>query len=93
MAMLHYFKRKNPQDKLVVPSVVPSPSGNDLLRVNEGVKHSMEQEASNKKGVKYNKYSAKERAQIGKYTAENGATCAVRHFSKVLDQNVSEDFL
>ena len=38
--------RKSPQDKLVVPSVVPSLSGNELQRVNEGVKHSMEQELS-----------------------------------------------
>ena len=52
--------RKNPPDKLVVPSVVPSLSGNELLRVNEGVKHSMEQEATKKKRVKYNEYSARE---------------------------------
>ena len=81
---------KNPQDKLVVLSVVPFLSGNELQRVNEGVKHSMEQEASKKKRMKYNEYSAKERAQIGKYAAENGTTCAVQHFSKVLDQNVPE---
>ena len=79
--------RKNPQDKLVVSSVVPSLS---LQRVNEGVKHSMEQEASKKKCMKYNKYSGKERAQIGKYAAENGAACAVWHLSKVLDWNVPE---
>ena len=58
--------------------------------MNEGVKHSMEQEATDKKRMKYNKYSAKERVQIGKYAAENGATCAVRHFSKVLDRNAPE---
>ena len=73
MAMLRYFK-KNPQDKLVVLSVVPSLSGSELQRVNEGVNHSIEQEASEKKRVKYNEYSAKERAQTGKYAAENGAT-------------------
>ena len=56
----------------------------------EGVKHSIEQEASETKRVKYNEYSAKERAQIGKYAAENGATCAVPHFPKVLDRNVPE---
>ena len=79
--------RKSPQDKLVVPSVVPSLSGNELQRVNEGVKHSLKQEASQEKRVKYmyNEYSGKERARIGKYAAENGVTCAVRHFSKVLD--------
>ena len=88
--MLCYFKRKNPHNKLVVLSVVPSLSGNKVQRVNEGVKHSMKQEASDKKCVKYNEYSAKERAQISKYAAEDRATCGVRHFSKVLDRNVLE---
>ena len=49
--------RKSPQDKLVVPSVVPSLSGNELQRVNKGVKHSMEQETSEKNRVKYNEYT------------------------------------
>ena len=82
--------RKNPQDKIVVTSVISSLSGNELQRVNIGVKQSMEQEAFAKMRVKYNEYSAKERAQIGEYAAENEATCAVRHFSKVLDRNVPE---
>ena len=38
----------------------------------------------------YNVYTAKERAQIGKYAAENGPASAVRHFSKVLGRNLPE---
>ena len=38
----------------------------------------------------YNKYSAKERADIGKYVAENGTTNACKHFTKMLDKTVPE---
>ena len=35
-------------------------------------------------GLKYNTYTPKQRAEVGKYAAENGNTSAARHFSKVL---------
>lgn len=50
----------------------------------------MEQEAPEKKHVKCNDYKTTEREQIGKYAAESGPTCAVRHFSKLLDRKVSK---
>ena len=39
---------------------------------------------------KYNSYSPEERAAIGKYAAENGATRAAKHFSRTLGQTVNE---
>ena len=38
----------------------------------------------------YNGYSAEERAQIGKYAAENGPTRASKYFSKILKKKVPE---
>ena len=39
---------------------------------------------------KYNSYSFEQRAMIGKYAAENGATSAARHFTTVWGINVNE---
>ena len=49
MVFIRYFKRITPPDSASFPSVVPSLSGNDVQHVNDGVKHSMEQESSDKK--------------------------------------------
>ena len=38
----------------------------------------------------YNKYTAEERASIGKYAAENSATKACRHFSSTAGRQISE---
>ena len=70
----------SPQDNSGFPSVVPTLSSKDVQRQCEAL---MEREASEIKRVKYNDYTATERAQIGKYAAENGPACAVRHFSQV----------
>ena len=40
-----------------------------------------------KQRLQYTEYSAKERAQIGKYAAENGPTKASRHFPKILGKS------
>ena len=58
--MLCYFKITNTPATL--PSTVPSLMGKDMEKANEGVKRSME--------VKYNDYSATERARISQYAAE-----------------------
>ena len=64
-AMLRYFKRtKYPPTTLLL--TVPSLTGKDVEKVNEGVKRSME-EGNTRKRVKYNNYSAAERARIGQY--------------------------
>ena len=41
--------------------------------------------------TQYIDYTAKMRAQIGKYAAENGPTKTARHFSKKLGRNVPGD--
>ena len=39
---------------------------------------------------KYNGYKPEQRAQIGKYAAENGPTRAAKHFSKHMSRNIPE---
>ena len=38
----------------------------------------------------YNKYTAKQRAEIGKYASENGTVAAVRKYSKQLEKGINE---
>ena len=84
--MLRYFKRKNQEPDL--PSVVPSLSPKEVEKVNECVNRAKDWEqeedstSEKTKRVKYNDYSAKERAQIGKYAAENGPIVQVNIFRK-----------
>ena len=86
-AMLRYFNRPNTPATLLL--TVPSLTGKDVEKVNEGAKRSME-EGGTRKRVKYNDYLAIERARIGQYAAKNGSARAVRYFSKVLDKKVPE---
>ena len=57
-----------------------------MKKINECVQQGCEEESSRivakkrKVGGKHNMYSQEDRAQIGKYAAENGATKAARHF-------------
>ena len=68
---------------------VPLLSEEEVRRMNEEVKRTMEQDGTSKKGRgKYNDYTAEERAKIGKYAEENGPARAVRHFSKILDRKL-----
>ena len=39
---------------------------------------------------KYNSYTDKQRAEIGKYAFENGATIAARHYSNVWGVKINE---
>ena len=60
--------------------------------MNEAVKRVavVELERAGKKRGKYNNYTPEDRARIGKYAAENGATRAALHFSKVLGLDINE---
>ena len=71
-----------------LPSTVPSLTGKDVEKANEGVRHSME-EVGTRKCLKYD-YSAIKRAHIGQYAAENSPARAVCYLSKVLDKMVPE---
>ena len=47
-------------------------------------------EKPKKKQTKYNEYTREQRAEIGRYAAENGSTRAAKHFFHVLNTNVPE---
>ena len=57
--------------------------------MNDSVKRAKLETCEEGRG-QYNVYTAKERAQIGKYAAENGPAAAVMHFSKALSRNLPE---
>ena len=68
-------------------------SGKDIELANKAVKRSLSGDSKpvtlSPRG-KYNSYTPEERGRIGKYAAENGATKAAMHFSKLLDRKISE---
>ena len=66
---------------------VSSLSAKESIVVNEVVEKALNE--TGKRG-KYNKYSPNDRAKIGKYAAENGATKAARHYSKVMGFTINE---
>ena len=85
MALLQYLKR-NDIPKGPLPSKLNSLSQCQLQQVNDHIRKIVGGEATSSGIVKkrchgYNQYSDKERAEIDKYAAENGATKACRHFT------------
>jgi len=91
MYSLHkYFKQSS-----VVPSSTSTYSflsKKDIESANDsvGTAFAKKPATTSRVGLKYNTYTPEQRAEIGKYAAENGNTSAARHFSKVLDFKVSE---
>ena len=88
MALLQYLRRNDIQ-KVPFPSKLNSLSQCQLQQVNDHIRKTAGDEATSsgigkKQRHGYNQYSDKERAEIGKYVAENGATKACRHFTKKL---------
>ena len=96
MALFRYFyKKKKESDHnslpLPLPSMVPSLSLKELEEVNQTVAaKTTELQQASKPRREYNDYTSEQRAMIGKYAAENGATRASRYYSKVLAKNVPE---
>ena len=71
---------------------VSSLSRKDIELANKAVKHSLSGDlkpVTRSPRGKYNTYAQK-RTQIGKYAADNGATKAATHFSKLLDSKIGE---
>ena len=66
----------------------------ELKSANTKVKDCLKRESSKTRTPttrgKYNGYKPEQRAQIGKYTAENGPTRAAKHFSKLMSKNIPE---
>ncbi len=77
------------QDGLALPTVdkCKTLTKAQLKEANKAVEDASESEASKERG-KYNRYMEEDRANIGKYTAENGPTRAASYFSAHLGCNV-----
>lgn len=95
MSLYKYLKKGGPA--LPTPRTCgdSSPSKKDIEQANKEVKRTLgDWNQSGKKAVtprgKYNSYTPEERAKIGKYAAENGATRAARYFSELLDRKITE---
>ena len=73
-------------------------SKKDIQRANKEVKQALGESSGEPtekpKAVtprgKYNTYTPEERARVGKYAAENGASKAASYFSKLLDRKITE---
>jgi len=85
MYSLHkYFKQSS-----VVPSSIStysflSKKDIESANVSVGTAFAKKPATTSRVGLKYNTYTPEQRAEIGKYAAENGNTSAARHFLKVL---------
>ena len=94
MALFRYFSRESTALPTIQTCESSSLTEKDLEKANARVKRSIEGEGTKPEKAslrgKYNDYTAKERAQIGKYAAENGPTKAAKHFSQVLSRKVPE---
>ena len=98
MALCKYLKKIEPEDKRNSGEDSSSLSRKDVEMAGREVRRVLEESATvarqrsvphGRRG-KYNCYSPEERASIGKYAAENGATRAAKHFSCTLGQTVNE---
>ena len=85
MALLKYLVKKNKGFQL--PSVSQCSSKiltlKDIRSANESVVKCLNKPSVSKvlSREKYNAYTPEQRAQVGKYSAENGPARAARHFS------------
>lgn len=81
---------------LSLSSKLNSLSECQLQQVKDHTRKTVGDEATTSSGVgkkqchQYDDYSSKEKVDIGKYAAENGATKSCRHFNKKLGKPVPE---
>ena len=95
MALLKYLERKRSAlpDERACGST--SLMGKDLKLANQAAeqclrKYSVTSVKPKEKRTKHNDYTPEQRAEIGRYAAENGPTRAAKHFFSVLNTNVPE---
>ena len=92
MALLKYFKKA--EKGCGLPSKFQANehlTADDIELANKRIKLEIEKsETSKGRSVTYSAYSAKDRAKIGKYATEHGATSAANHFTKILQFSVPE---
>ena len=86
MSICQFFKVRGEEEKTCFGQV-SSLKGKESTVVNEIVEKALNE--TGKRG-KYNKYSPEDHAKIGKYAAENGASKAARHYSKVMGFTINE---
>ena len=82
MALLKYFSPS-------LPKQVLSLTEKEVEEATSGIRQALK-DAESKGCGKYNDFTVKERAQIGKYATEHGPARAVRHCSKLLGRQVPE---
>ena len=85
MAVLKYFKKAEGPS---YPVKVSSLTCKQVEQANANVKE--EYSSRQDRHGRYSEYMDRERASIGKYTAENGPAKAVQHFSRLLDRTIPE---
>ena len=95
MSLHKYFTIKKRQSFLqltTLPTKVSLLTDEELRLTNRCVEHSVNPRVDPliHNRVNYNGYTAEERATIGRYASENGATRASVHFSKLLRKCVLE---
>ena len=90
MALFLYYKRQERQKETQCSFL----SKEETEKVDEAVAKMLEVSkqlsALGKSRGKYNCYSDKQRAQIGKYAAENGPTSAAKHFATLWKMDINE---
>ena len=92
MSLWKYIKK----EKLPLPDghSCPTLSSKELRLANEQVKDRLAGDTNKARKQatrgKYNEYTPEERAQIGKYAAENGPTRAARYSSELMNRKVPE---
>ena len=87
MALYKYFRRVNKDEDDKKLPVLPVPK--EIKMVDEAVAKAMELSKSTDRG-KYNTYSKRQRAQIGKYAADHSPTKAATHFSSLWKIPINE---
>ena len=93
MSLHKYFKIEKRQSFLqltTLPTKVSLLMDEELRLTNRCVERSVNPRDPLHNSVNYNGYTAEERAAIGRYASENGATRASVHFSKFLRKRVLE---
>ena len=80
MALFKYFKRTEGHHE-----TLPSLTANDINKANESIAKALEVKGRGK----YNTYTPRQRALLGKYAAEHGATAATIHYSKAWNCHIN----
>ena len=87
IALYKYFRRVNKEDEDDNKKLLPMPK--EIKMADEGVAKMTESSKSKDRG-KYNTYSDRQIAQIGKYAADHGPTKAAAHFSSLWKIHINE---